>query len=89
LVITCTVYFDVRQRLIWAMVWFSGLFGGLGSKPMLSIPVKTFPYTLDQGYAYSGVALRQGNQICVTWPLIFVRVQCGTCFLSPVWCSEC
>jgi len=37
-VIACTIYFDVRQRLIWAMAWFSGLFGDLGSKPGLPIP---------------------------------------------------
>ena len=45
------------------------------------VPVKTFPYTLDQGYAYSGVALRPGNQIFVTWRIIFVG--------SSVWNLVC
>jgi hypothetical protein len=38
-VIICTIYFDVRQRPIWAMAWFSVLFGGLGSKRRLPIPL--------------------------------------------------
>jgi hypothetical protein len=37
-VITCAIYFDVRQRLIWTIAWFSGLFGDLGLKPRLPIP---------------------------------------------------